>query len=342
MTAMRSILARCANIFRSSRRTDGSDTSRDATYRLLAENSADVVFRFGANGRAHYISPSAEKLFGCSLEEMLRSGGGASANNFLHPEDQPMVAQAVAKHFSGELPELRLEFRILRKDGTAVWVETNCRTVVSPESGKPTDIVFIMRDISERRAAQAELAILARTDALTGLANRRAFDETLDQEWRRTICEGTEISLLLLDIDHFKQFNDCNGHQVGDDCLRTVAAAIQRHVAGSDYLAARYGGEEFAVILPRTEQAAALLVAGQIRNAVESLALPHPASSTSPNVTVSIGAATAVSAVGGTINMPQSLLQAADAALYKAKAGGRNRVAASLLLTPNDAVVLAS
>src|SRR5690606_25669978 len=148
--------------------------------------------------------------------------------------------------------------------------------------------------------------------------------------------ESGELALLLLDIDHFKQFNDSYGHQAGDDCLRTVASCVSGFARRPNELASRYGGEEFAIILGGTGPAAAVGIAEEIRFAVTALGLPHESSSGLGNVTVSIGVATAVARIGGSMRMPESLLQAADHALYKAKSGGRNRVEQSVLFAPPD------
>lgn len=305
--------------------------------RLLAENCGDAIFRFGVDGQARYISPSVERLFGCPLKEIYAMGGNVVENGFVHEDDQEALGQAVHGHFSGTLPETKLEFRIKQRGGAIIWVETNCSTVVDPKSGRPTDIVFAMRDISEKKALEAELEAFARKDGLTGIANRRAFDEALERQWRVALRESGALSLLIIDVDSFKAFNDANGHQAGDDCLRTVAVAIAKHAGHEIELAARYGGEEFAVILPHTDHKRALEAGERIRSSVEALAVPHPDTEVSSVVTVSIGVATAIAASGGTIAMPQGLLQAADKALYKAKVGGRNHVEGTLLFSPNDA-----
>jgi diguanylate cyclase (GGDEF)-like protein len=145
------------------------------------------------------------------------------------------------------------------------------------------------------------------------------------------------MSLLLLDLDHFKGFNDMYGHQLGDDCLRSVAAALFRNLRRPGETASRYGGEEIAIILPNTDMAGAFVVAEKLREAVQALRLPHAANPEGGFwVTVSVGAATALSRAGGAMRMPEALLAAADAALYKAKRDGRNRVATSRLLAPNE------
>jgi diguanylate cyclase (GGDEF)-like protein/PAS domain S-box-containing protein len=298
---------------------------------LLAQNSSDVIFRFGPDGRARYISPSVEKLFGYTQAEMYATGSDVSTNGFLHPDDKAMVGAAVKRHFQGELAEVKLEFRIINRGGEILWVQTNC-SAVADASGRVTDIIFTMRDISELKALEAQLKAQARTDGLTGVANRRAFDEALELEWRRTLGDRGELSLLLVDADHFKAFNDSNVHQVGDDCLRTLASQMLGMFQRAGDIVARYGGEEFAIILPQTCQAEAVAMGERLCSAIEALCLPHPASPVSRYVTVSVGSATAMATAGGTIDMPQGLLIGADRALYRAKASGRNRVAATLLL----------
>src|ERR1700712_508948 len=118
-----------------------------------------------------------------------------------------------------------------------------------PETGQPIATLLVQRDVSKRKAMEVQLSALARTDPLTGLANRRAFDEVLAREWSRALRESGPISLLLLDVDLFKDLNDRYGHQAGDDCLRAVSGAVLSAVRASD-IVARYGGEELAVILP--------------------------------------------------------------------------------------------
>ena len=305
--------------------------------KLLAENCGDVIFRFGADGQARYISPSVERLYGCTLSEIYAMGGNVVENGFIYDEDREKVASAVRGHLSGHLPHVKLEFRIKRRDGAVIWVETNCSTILDPRTGRPTDIVFTMRDIHEKKILEAQLEAFARKDGLTGIANRRSFDESIEKEWRRALGENNALSLLIIDIDHFKAFNDANGHQAGDDCLRTVATAIADNATREGELAARYGGEEFAVILPRTDYKRALSASDRIRSAVEALAIPHPCAEVDGVVTVSVGVATAMAASGGTIEMPHGLLQAADTELYKAKAGGRNRIEGVLLFSPREA-----
>ncbi len=175
--------------------------------------------------------------------------------------------------------------------------------------------------------ANHELQRLASVDGLTQLANRRRFDEYLQQEWQRMLREQIPLSLILCDIDCFKLFNDTYGHQAGDDCLRQVANIIQQAARRAIDLPARYGGEEFAVVLPNTEQEGAILVAQEIQLGVKRLAIAHASSKVTPVVTVSLGVA---STIPSTITSPELLITAADKALYQAKAEGRDRFCACL------------
>ncbi|MCB1954436.1 MAG: diguanylate cyclase [Rhodocyclaceae bacterium] len=163
------------------------------------------------------------------------------------------------------------------------------------------------------------------TDALTGIDNRRAFDLALPLEWRRAVRGGTCLSLMMIDVDHFKDFNDRYGHPAGDRCLRQVATALQAAVGRPGDMVARYGGEEFAVLLPETAPDAASELAEGIRQAVIDQAIPHDGSPISSVVTVSIGIASAgpVREASGE-NTPAELLARADTALYDAKQAGRN------------------
>lgn len=308
----------------------------EADLRILTDNSNDVILRHGPNLRLQYVSPSSVRLFGWMPREMV----GMRTEALIVPEDLPALAASVAATHAGDRENARGRVRALRKDGTTVWIETNPCLIRDAVTGKPGDTVVILRDISKQKSLEDQLSAMARTDGLTGLANRRAFDETLSKEWRRTLREGTQMSLLLFDIDHFKGFNDLYGHRVGDDCLRAVAAAVKGVASRPDDLVARYGGEELAAILPDTDANGAKVLAEEARMAVAALGLPNSSNSEGGgSVTVSVGAATALSRVGGTMKMLEGLLAAADSALYKAKHNGRNCMMATLLLVPNENTV---
>jgi diguanylate cyclase (GGDEF)-like protein len=175
---------------------------------------------------------------------------------------------------------------------------------------------------------------------LTGVANRRHFDQALEQAWEQALETGQGLSVALLDVDHFKRYNDHFGHQKGDECLRAVAAALEgavrlRDSARESDLIARYGGEEFAAVL-RTGEEHALMVAERLRSSVQKLNLSHPLSSTGVFVTISVGVASVRPGVDGSSAL--ALCASADAALYRAKNEGRNRVVTAFAAAP-EAVV---
>ncbi len=182
--------------------------------------------------------------------------------------------------------------------------------------------ILLEHEAGERDRLNRELARLARQDALTGLANRRCFDERLVQEWERSQRARHELALLFIDVDHFKKYNDNYGHSAGDDCLAAVAGAIGDSLLRPADLASRYGGEEFVVLLPETTREGALEVAERIQAGVAALKMPHAASSTADHVTVSIGLTSCIPESG----LAQALVDAADSALYAAKHAGRNRI----------------
>jgi diguanylate cyclase (GGDEF)-like protein len=172
------------------------------------------------------------------------------------------------------------------------------------------------------RAATEKLSELVLTDPLTGLANRRHFDQTLASEWDRAVREKHPLGLLMIDIDHFKAFNDTHGHAAGDDCLKAVAQALRAHCARPGDLVCRWGGEEFAVILPGTDAAGAGHLARELVDVVRALGLEHGKSDVSPCVTISAGSASVAQSGDGSA---AALIEQADAALYAAKQAGRNR-----------------
>lgn len=297
-------------------------------FQRLTEYSADIICRTGLDMRFLYISPSCVQVLGYTPEEMM------SMEPFGHvlPEDLPGLAATAYRNLAPGTEPSRATARMRKKDGTIVWMEITARVVRDPSTGEAAEAVIVMRDVTERKSMEDQLARLALTDGLTGLPNRRAFDEDLDREWKRTLREGSQISLLLVDIDHFKEFNDNYGHQVGDDCLRTIAIAVQGAVRATD-IVARYGGEEIAVILPSTFTPGAVEVAEKVRSAVEALKFHYQICPDGRScVTISVGVGTALARDGGTMRMPESLLLAADNALYKAKHEGRNCIATALLV----------
>ena len=194
---------------------------------------------------------------------------------------------------------------------------------IHDEAGNLIAVVETLRDMTDQKRAEMALKTLAAKDGLTGLANRRSFDEALELGWSRARRTGRPLALLFVDVDHFKLFNDQHGHQSGDECLRAVAGVIGENAFQLPNLAARYGGEEFAIIMPETGLEGACRVAERLRGAVMDLRIRHGASGAGPWVTLSVGVATHIP--GNDVGSDWFLGQA-DQALYAAKRLGRNRV----------------
>jgi diguanylate cyclase (GGDEF)-like protein/PAS domain S-box-containing protein len=307
----------------------------ETDFRLLAENSADILCRMSRDMVLHYVSPSSFAVLGWRPEELV----GKGPDSCVIPEDMPGLLEIARRNLGPDGEDTPMTVRARKKDGSVIWIEINTRHVYDPVTGQAEEAVVVVRDVTGRKLLEEKLAALAMTDGLTGIANRRAFDEALEREWKRTLRHGTQISLLLLDIDQFKLFNDQYGHQVGDDCLRAVAQAALLAVRATDVVA-RYGGEELVMILPQVDVAGARETAEKVRLAIEVLRIPHAGNPEGGGwVTASIGAATALARIGGTMRMPEGLLQEADHALYRAKHEGRNRVEGGMLLAPQMAIV---
>jgi diguanylate cyclase (GGDEF)-like protein/PAS domain S-box-containing protein len=308
--------------------------------RLLMEHSSDVILLTDLQGRMLFVSPAVRDVIGHDPHRFLST----TWRDHICEEDLLLVGSQFEEAYRTRASR-SFVFRARHSSGRTIWLEAHQRyfrdaafALMSTEKergmtadcGREGDEGFVvtLRDITARREAElaleqanAELATLVRKDALTGLANRRHFDEVLSTSWTRARSGGWPIAVLMIDVDHFKQFNDCYGHQRGDACLREVACAISDGLFHTDDLVARYGGEEFAVILPRTNIDNAMSVAERIRQAVMDLQWPH-ASAPLGIVTVSVGVAAASPIPGGS---PEAVVTAADEALYASKSGGRNR-----------------
>jgi diguanylate cyclase (GGDEF)-like protein/PAS domain S-box-containing protein len=295
-------------------------------YSLLADNSGDVITRANLAGVRHYCSPSVTRVLGWTPAEMVN----VTAANLYHPDDAPHFKELFQRMRAGETTTGSVTYRALTKSGHYMWMEAHIRVLVDPVTGDPTGFIANSRDISERVAAEAKLQAahkalmrLASTDPLTGLANRRTFDESLEREWRRAQRERTPLALIMMDVDYFKRYNDTLGHPAGDEVMRRIALCLTQVIQRPSDMVARYGGEEFVALLPFTEAPGAEQLAQRIMEAMNAMALPHPASPGHSHVTLSIGVASIFPSLGYS---PTSVVTAADRALYLAKNNGRNRI----------------
>lgn len=296
-------------------------------YRLVTEYSRDIIVLADLDGHRLYISPAVKDMLGYRPEDLIHE----NMTNLTHPEDQGEYSAVLTGLRNGKDGQ-SFTYRVQKKSGTYVWVEGNIRLYRDAETGHPIGFVNVVRDISRRKKDEEDLKrayraveALAVVDALTGIANRRRFDEVLAQEWRRGMRENKPLSLLLLDVDFFKRYNDHYGHVRGDSCLKQIAEAALDVVCRPADLVARFGGEEFAIILPNTSTDGAHGVAEEVRVMVERRMLDH-IGNPSGVVTVSIGCSTIIPQRG----VPSlRLIEAADQALYTAKHNGRNCVVIS-------------
>lgn len=295
---------------------------REAHYRNLTETMKDVVWILDAETlRFTYVSPSIQLLRGYTPEEIMSH----SLDNALVPGDAERLKQTIRdnreKFLSGILGTHEYqtsEVEQLRKDGTSVWTEVIARYVKNDKTGG-VEVHGVTRDISERKALRFELERQAATDSLTGIANRRHFLNTAQKEIERCKRHGGTLSLLMLDIDHFKSVNDTFGHAVGDRALQAVAQTCDMGLRGSDLLG-RIGGEEFALLLVETDLDKACRVAQRLISQVEAIELFTEVGQPVP-LTTSIG----VTEYRPHTEILSELMVRADQALYKAKNMGRNR-----------------
>jgi len=295
-------------------------------YRTLLESTKAIPWRIDwATARFTYIGPQIEGVLGWRQDSWQSVQDWAER---IHPEDrQRTVDFCIAQSQQGMDHEA--DYRALTPDGDYVWIRDVVH-VIRKADGSVDCLVGFMFDINERKRAedkilqlQKELEALSYRDALTGIANRRMFDRFLDVEWGKARAAGEHLSLIMVDIDFFKQYNDRYGHPRGDACLQAVARVLDEGAARTRDLCARLGGEEFALLLPATDEAAALGVAERCQRLLARAALPHDASAVAAVVTCSMGVATLVP---GAHDAPGHLVDLADSRLYQAKRNGRDRV----------------
>jgi diguanylate cyclase (GGDEF)-like protein/PAS domain S-box-containing protein len=292
-------------------------------FRAVVSNMAEGLLILESDGRIQLANPAATRALGYEPGQLeglaVESVIGEPAR---HEVVDYLQAQACGDGRGGAAMLGPREAPLLRGDGA----ELSMDLTVTPMFVTPPLFIGLLHDISRHKLSHDELLRIACTDPLTGIANRRRLDAFMEHEWRRAARGGSPVSLVMIDVDHFKLFNDRLGHPAGDRCLQRIAQLIENLAKRPTDLAARYGGEEFALVLAGTEMPSAQHLAEVLRQRIEALRIPHPASSAGEWVTASLGVATRYPGAAAGLD---ALLRDADAALYQAKAEGRNRVFAA-------------
>ncbi len=307
----------------------------EARFTATFEQAAVGIAHIGTDGRWLNVNRRCCEIVGYSKEELRE----LTFADITHPDDLDADWAQVRALLAKERSTYSMEKRYFTRSKSLVWVNLTVSLVLK-EDGSPDYFISVIEDITARKQLEAErdklirelemrvsertaeLEKLSRTDPLTGIANRRALDEHVGIEWDRAVRARQPISLVLVDVDHFKDLNDGLGHAAADRALTLVATQLVRVARRSVDLAVRYGGDEFILVLPDTGPEGALKIASQVQEAIGRLNLPNPGSSIDSKMTVSQGVATLLPMKKGSWN---ELLLAADRALYSAKQSGRNR-----------------
>jgi len=299
----------------------------NAVYKTLLESTKAIPWKIDwGTLQFAYIGPQIEQLLGWSPVSWVTVEDWASR---MHPEDRAWVVDyCVAQSKSGTDHEA--DYRALTKDGEYVWIRDVVH-VVRNAQGEVEALIGFMFDITERKNTEQKLIVLQKEleelsfkDALTGVYNRRMFDSVMEVEWANAKRNRQPLSLLMLDIDYFKQYNDFYGHIHGDECLKRVAKELNKVATRSRDFFARFGGEEFIIVLPETDEKAARMIAERCRSLIFKAQIPHEKSLVSQMLTVSIGVSTIIP-----IHSDEAInfIAAVDRQLYQAKETGRNRIA---------------
>lgn len=304
------------------------DEVEEGIYKTLLESTQAIPWKMNWETKAfEYIGPQIEQLLGWSQESW------ATAQDWIDRihEDERELSASNCITLSDKGFDHEIDYRALTANGEYVWVRDVIHVI--QEEGITTSLIGFIFDLSKRKAMEDELQRvnkrleeLSFQDALTGVANWRLYDQTLAREWGHAMRNGSPLSLIVIDIDMFKEYNDHFGHLRGDESLQRVAEALQKVVTRSTDLIARYGGEEFALLLPDTSRKATLDIAERCRREIFELSIAHPASNVGTVLTISAGVASMVP----TEKLDHiSLFATADKMLYEAKHRGRNRVVCS-------------
>lgn len=325
------------------RRAQQSDVAQSYAVRLM-QHLVVPTFVLSPKREVVVWNKACERLTGVTADEVI---GSRTHWQAFYQKKRFCLADLVALERPDLLSELYPEFMVsehglgfraenwcvMPKLGNQLYLAIDAGPI-HDEDGRLIAVVETLRDMTDQKRAESALKALATSDGLTGLSNRRSFDQNLAIEWARAERTRSPLSLLLVDVDHFKLYNDLHGHQKGDDCLRAIADLMTESLRPAD-LAARYGGEEFAILMPDCVHDAALRAGERLREALASSRLAHGAPEAGRFVTLSIGVSTEVPIDGLNSDV---LVAKADQALYAAKHSGRHRVisAESALATFTD------
>lgn len=299
--------------------------AEDLVYKTLVESTLAIPWSIEWDSKKFsYIGPQIEKLLGWSQSSWQSVEDWA---NRMHEQDRAWVVDfCVAQSIAGIDHEA--DYRALNASGEYVWIRDVVHVVRKPD-GEVERLVGFMFDISERKKQEQELENLKKQleeysyqDGLTGVANRRLFNELFQREWLSAIREQTPFSMILLDIDYFKAYNDHYGHIQGDTCLQYVAQIIKNTLTRPRDVVARFGGEEFVIVLPDTNQVAAIEIAERLIQNIQKANVAHAKSDIAEHLTVSLGLKTAKIQE---FDEKMQFLREVDSALYKSKHNGRNR-----------------
>ena len=298
----------------------------DKVYKTLLESTKAIPWKIDwASKRFSYVGPQIEELLGWTPQSWETVQDWVDR---MHVDDRQRVFDyCVAQSLAGVDHEA--DYRAMTKDGGYVWLRDVVH-VVRNLKGEVEALVGFMFDISERKrteqqvmALQRELEDLSFKDGLTGVANRRRFDALFATEWSAARRTQRPLSLAMIDIDFFKEYNDRYGHVRGDSCLQQVAQALRAGASRPRDFIARYGGEEFARVVPETDAGGALHIANRCREAVIAAAIEHAGSSVAPIVTLSLGVGTISPSAD---DDPGKFIETVDRRLYRAKQDGRNMI----------------
>ncbi len=296
-------------------------------YKTLLESTKAIPWKIDwATMSFAYIGPQIEKLLGWSQDSWRSAQDWAER---MHPEDRAWVVDYCVSQSKCGIDH-EADYRALTKDGHYVWIRDVVH-VLRKEDGSVDALIGFMFDISDRKQVEDQLIRLQKEfeelsfkDGLTGVANRRMFDSVLDVEWRNAVRNQQPLSVIMLDIDYFKQYNDHYGHIQGDECLKRVATILASSAKRARDFFARYGGEEFVFVLPETDADAAAKIAERCRQLVLEEQLPHEKSAHAKTLTISLGVGTVTPSQE---DDPMAFVHSVDRQLYVAKEKGRNCIA---------------